>query len=181
MPTDTDPTFLCLGCGNQHNADPAWLFHDLIKHHQNVRLSADLESVLPHSFIGRDPMGDFRVAADLGKFFGYRPVLFKLATARDVLEHIAPNKFFTVMQFIWNCMAPGGELNIQVPQWGSQNAIVDPTHYRGFHLSSFDILDPTTRLGRKNKFYGSGAWQVLERKVVPDSDVNLSFVLRKVA
>lgn len=179
MSMDTDPEILCLGCGNTHTPDPLWLFHDFESHHSDVRLDGDLEDVLPYSCVVRLRDGTFRITA--GECPEDRRVKFKAVVIKDVLEHIAPNRFLSVMQFIWNATAPGGALRIQVPQWGSQNAIIDPTHYRGFHLSSFDILDPSTHLGRKNKFYGMQPWKILERETIAGSDVNLRFTLQKAA
>jgi hypothetical protein len=180
MPTDTDPEILCLGCGNQHNADPLWLFHDFESHHPDVRLEGDLELATFRSKVVKCRAGEgYRMAhaaLDIGE-----PILFKAVVLKDVLEHVAPNRLLDVMQFCWNCLRPEGILRIQVPQWGSYNALVDPTHYRGFHLDSFDIFDPTTRLGRKNKFYGLKPWKLTQKESVKGSDVNLQFVLQKIA
>jgi hypothetical protein len=178
MSTDTDPEILCLGCGNQHNADPLWLFHDFESHHSDVRLEGDLEQVTPNSHVVKPGQNEvFCITKDLPVC--ERVLQFKAVVLKDVLEHIAPNRLLDVMQFCWNCTRPGGILRIQVPQWGSYNALVDPTHYRGFHLDSFDIFDPTTRLGRKNKFYGLRPWKLTQRESVKGSDVNLQFVLQK--
>lgn len=181
MPTVTDPEILCLGCGNQHTPDPLWLFHDFERHHPDVRLEGDLEEVTPESYVVRPGQNEVYEITRAGTMPTDYVLQFKAVVLKDVLEHIAPSRCFSVMQFTWNCLRPEGILTIQVPQWGSNNAIVDPTHYRGFHLDSFDICDASTALGRKNKFYKLQPWKILTKEVIKGSDVNLKFVLQKLS
>ena len=108
-----------------------------------------------------------------------QPRLFDKVYARDVLEHIAPNRFYQVMENIWHLTKVGGRCYIQVPQHNSENHLIDPTHWKGFHLRSFDYLDPGTRLGR-NSWTTNYRWKLLEAEVVPRSNVNLRFVLEKI-
>lgn len=179
MSTDINPEILCLGCGNQHTPDPLWLFHDFESHHPDVRLEGDLENVTPDSAVVRPGQNQvYRITRGPPLALDY-VLPFKAVVLKDVLEHIAPNRLLDVMQFCWNCLVLEGVLRIQVPQWGSNNAITDPTHYRGFHLNSFDLFDPTTALGRKNQFYGLRPWRILEKEPIKGSDVNLRFTLQK--
>lgn len=145
---------LNIGCGSR----PVWgwVNHDRTRHSPHVDLAFDLE----------EPVWN---VADR----------FDEIAAKDVLEHVQPSRLFGVMNRLWELLLTGGLLKVQVPQWGSANAVIDPTHWRGFHLQSFDIFDPTTRLGRINSFYGLRPWTVVSRQVVPRSDVNLQFELRK--
>jgi hypothetical protein len=83
------------------------------------------------------------------------------------------------MDSAWRQLRPGGTFHIQVPQAGSENALIDPTHWRGFVLESFDFLDPRTRLGRAS-WTTDLRWHVLERQVVPRTATNLSFILEKI-
>jgi hypothetical protein len=170
------PKFLNLGCGNRHDADPLWLHHDLVDHHRDIRVHFDLEDVTGESRICWNRSSFYLSHDNLGCA---NPLVFEKVVLRDVLEHISPHRFMGVMGFVWNATAPGGFLEIQVPQWGSENAVVDPTHYRGFHLNSMDFLDPSTGHGARNQFYGCGTWEILEKEVVPRSKVNLRFLLCK--
>lgn len=173
-PTPLKEWNLNLGCGSR--PEPGWINHDRERHSPYVDVAWDLElERWPHTFC------DMR-----GGFGGLVPqrmdqdaLLYDRVRARDVLEHIPPNLFFRVMGNIWKLLAPGGVLEVQVPEWGSENALIDPSHYRGFHLDSFDILDPTTPLGRRNAFYRSRPWKLMSKSRVPRSRVNLSFVLQK--
>jgi hypothetical protein len=108
-----------------------------------------------------------------------RPIAFSRAACRDVLEHIPPNLFFNTMNNIHALLGAGGILEVQVPEWGSPNALLDPTHWRGFHLDSFDILDPSTSFGRKNSFYGNKPWKILSKVRVAKSHTNLQITLQK--
>jgi len=107
----------------------------------------------------------------------YRP--FTDIHARDVLEHIRPDLFYQTMNEVWLLLESGGLFHIQVPQWGSHNAIIDPTHWRGFHLDSFDYLDPTTRLGRA-QWTTDCRWKIMDKAVVPRTKTNLTFTLKKI-
>ena len=98
--------------------------------------------------------------------------------ARDVLEHISPSRFYPVMDEIWGLLAPGGLLHIQVPKYGSENATIDPTHWRGFHLNSFDFLDPTTRLGKAG-WTTDRRWKIVTKIELSKTNTNLQFLLKK--
>lgn len=171
-------THLEIGTGRGHDNNPAVLYHDLTPHHPDIRIVFDLEHV-----------GDRHHIMDIGRRFvlmdhpaqgdGVTPVTFQSIRARDVLEHVSPRQLPHVMQFLWQHLNPEGILEIQVPRWGSTNAVIDPTHYRGFHIDSFDFFDPNTKLGSKSKFYGWHPWHILLKEVVPVSDVNLFFRLQR--
>ena len=152
---------LNLGCGNRPNK--GWLNHDKVKHSPHVDVTWDL-SLFPWTC----PNELVRTSS------------FKEIEARDVLEHLPPDAFFKFFDSCWDLLIPQGTISIQVPQYGSLNAIVDPTHWRGFHLDSFDILDPNCRLGRANHFYTSKKWKMLEKRIVPNSSTNIFAKLHKV-
>jgi hypothetical protein len=164
---------LNLGCGNA--PIKGHVNHDRDYHSDYVDVAWDLEGAWPE------------VLEENGRFIAeHRPFIsagtlirFDAITIKDVLEHIAPNRFFHVLNSMWAKLVPGGIANIEVPQWGSENALIDQTHWRGFHINSFDILDPATPLGRKNKFYDNRPWEVVSKIVKPKSTVNLQFTLRK--
>ena len=61
----------------------------------------------------------------------------------------------------------------------SVNAQIDPTHWRGFHLDSFDILDPTTSIGRKNAFYKNSPWKLLSKSRIPRTTENMAVCLAR--
>ena len=174
----TGPEVLNLGCGGTSDEDPAILHHDITAHSPGVRLTGNLEGLDSGTFVAQDPLSK-------RFFFCHREdsaprVLFKEVNARDVLEHLPPNRIHAIIEFCWGALEDGGHLHVQVPQFGSVNAVIDPTHYRGFHLRSFDFFDPTTSIGKKSAFYGLRPWKLLRAEVVPRSDVNLLFVLKKI-
>lgn len=180
-PALAHPQYLSLGSGNLHSDSPEWLFHDVSKHHVDIRLSGDLEEVDRDTSVRWSPSTGYVFELESGYAGGMSgEIQFCKITARDVLEHISPRRFLAVMECCWNLLTPGGLLKIQVPEWGSPNAVMDPTHYRGFHLNSFDILDPLTDYGRKNTFYSDRRWKVCKRKRVLGTETNLRINLRKV-
>lgn len=175
---------LNLGCGNRPMADA--INHDLFKHSEHVDVCWDLEAgPWPTIYLdtmtglyelvpdgeGRDqPEPDWEDQSDN----------IHAIVARDVLEHVSPSAFYRVMDECWKTLSPGQLMHIQVPEWGSTNHVIDPTHWRGFHLDSFDFLDPTTRLGRQS-WTTDRRWKIVEKRRKPKSDVNLLIKLEKLA
>lgn len=154
---------LNLGCGGKpYPRSDGWVNHDKIKHSDFVDCAWDLSE-----FPWRCPNDLVRTSS------------FEQIAARDVLEHLPPDAFFPFFDSCWDLLTDKGTIEIQVPQWGSTNALLDPTHWRGFHLGSFDILDPETKFGRKNFWYSTKKWRLLQRNVVPKSDVNIYAKLEK--
>lgn len=167
--------YLNLGCGNRHSADPEWLHHDLLPHHENVRICFNLEQVNEADSIIYDDELEFFCLS-----YGPQCITFEEIHARDVLEHISPSRFVHVMNFLWKHTKPNGFLHVQVPEANSENALIDPTHYRGFHIRSFDFLDPTTSYGRRNSFiYQLKPWKVCAAQRLPNTNVNLFFKLQR--
>jgi hypothetical protein len=171
---------LNLGCGNLHNADPQVVHHDQTMHHPDIRLTFDLDDVDGTSRVqmwgqyedGRD---QFRRVRGDERYL----VQFEHINAKDVLEHTEPKNFFKIMEFCWQNLIPGGTMYVQVPQHGSPNHTIDPTHYRGFQLESFHFLDPLTSIGRRNRFYGNSPWKLEQHGSIPNTTINLRFLLRK--
>lgn len=165
---------LNLGCGGRPVR--SMYNHDREYHSDYVDVAFDLE-VFPWPVIYADPAGlllepsidSVRIEGRLGE-----------VVARDVLEHIAPNLFYRFIDSVWDLLSPGGVFSIQVPKSGSKYALIDPTHWRGFELQSFDYLDPSTQIGRKNFWCTRKKWRVEHKSVVPRSNTNLTFVLRKI-
>lgn len=149
---------LNLGCGDR--PEKGWINQDLWAHSKHVDITFDLRK-LPWP-IGHLPDGGWdRIAM------------------RDVLEHLPPDQFYDICNQVWDWLKPGGVWSVQVPEFGSQNAIIDPTHWRGFHRDSFDYLDPETKLG-KNSWTTNKRWELLKKERKPRSHVNLIFELRKI-
>lgn len=161
---------LNLGCGGKpYPRDQGWINHDKSKHSNYVDLSWDL-SVFPW-YDDKGCSNDVVRTPLVG--------VFEVVEARDVLEHLPPDKFFPFFDSCWDLLVPNGQLRIQVPQQGSENALLDPTHWRGFVLGSFDILDPRTKFGKHNFWYTQKKWHIQEKYVVPRSRVNLFIRLQK--
>ena len=164
---------LNLGCGGRPLADA--VNHDREKFAPHVDVSWDLEADWPQLYLDRDgALRAFSVGSQDVQLTGD----FAEIHARDVLEHVPPNRFYHVMDSMWRQLRPGGKAYIQVPEANSRNALIDPTHWRGLTLESFDFLDPTTRLGRAS-WTTQFRWSLLHKERLPRTDVNLSFILEK--
>lgn len=154
---------LNLGCGGRpYPKADGWINHDRENHSDYIDCYWDLSKfpwICPN--------------------YTVRTSSFEHIAARDVLEHLPPDAFFPFFNSCWDLLIDKGTIDIQVPQWGSENAIIDPTHWRGFHLRSFDILDPSTGLGKANFWYTPKKWRLLQSSVVPRSRTNLYFKLEK--
>lgn len=168
-----------LGCGGR--PERGWVNHDQIKHSAFVDVAWNLEQPEWPTLYEDVDTGEFLGTLTTPATASHRvhPIEFAAAKCRDVLEHIPPNLFFQTMNNLHGLLRSGAVLEVQVPEWGSQNALLDPTHWRGFHLDSFDILDPSTSFGRKNAFYGNRPWKILRKERVPRSTVNLSISLQR--
>lgn len=153
--------------------------HDRQPFAPHVDVWWDLEEPSPNVYLGRD--GRYTTASISGVGPAERLTgRFDEVHARDVLEHVPPNRFYTVLDSMWVQLREGGRAFIQVPEANSRNALIDPTHWRGFQLESFDFLDPQTRLG-KACWTTKLRWRVLQRRRLPRTDVNLAFILEKIA
>lgn len=103
--------------------------------------------------------------------------------AIDVVEHLdnyTEDYRPTVVAFVEECyriLRPGGVLYIQTPGWKADFLWIDPTHVRGFDISSFDFFDPTTPYGQKSGYYSKTNFSV-KKEELPNH--NLRFWLTKV-
>jgi SAM-dependent methyltransferase len=142
---------LLLGCG--HEDRRGWVHHDLLAHSQHIQVAHDLE-IVPW------PWDDNSAEA---------------IAAIDVLEHLADTVAF--MDECWRILEPGGQLMIQVPDYRSQNAWIDPTHRRAFHPDTFQYFNLGS--GQWNSFghlYTTRPWRVLSL----DAGDNITCVLMPV-
>lgn len=153
---------LNLGCGSviRPKAE-GWLNHDICLH-DGVDRAFDLTQ-FPW------PTGDWQ-----GKV--------EELELTDVFEHIPAHLSIPFMNECWDLLIPGGIVRIQVPVFGTHCHLGDLTHCRGFSVETFDILDPDTAVGRRNPWYTSKRWRILERRQdtpPPKGGYNLHFVLAK--
>ena len=135
---------LNLGCGTSPLTD--YINHDISIHAPYVNVAWDLRD-LPWPWMDRE---------------------IDHINAWMVLEHMPE-----VIPFFNEChriLKSGGALDLCVPWYKSDNVAVDPTHYRGFHVRSCDILDPDTELGQKALHYTPYKWQVKTAQMGVDID-----------
>jgi len=171
---------LNLGCGSRPLNGA--INHDRQQYAPHVDVWWDLEepywaTALASQVTKRQMRGEttWNLLDDKNRF-----LLFTDIHVRDVLEHIRPDLFYQTMNEIWCLLEPGGLCHIQVPQYGSLNAVIDPTHWHGFHINSFDYLDPTTRLG-KAQWTTDCRWKIVTKLEMSKTDVNLQFLLKKLS
>lgn len=143
---------LNLGCGN--DIRPGYVNHDIARHRPEVDVVHDLRT-LPW------PWQD-GVAAEI--------------QLMDVVEHLPD--VVAVIDECWRILAPGGVLHVSVPHYESENAWIDPTHRRGFHLDSFDYFDPATHWGATFGFYTPRKWQIQHKELL-DGNVRVTMSSRK--
>jgi SAM-dependent methyltransferase len=131
---------LNLGCGD--DVQPGYVNHDFARHRPEVEVVHDLR-VLPW------PWAD--ESAETIRLL-------------DVLEHLP--QVVPVIDECWRVLRPGGALHLRVPHYQSENAWLDPTHRRPFHLDSFDYFDPDTAWGTKYGFYTQRKWKLGSKRLL---------------
>lgn len=80
--------------------------------------------------------------------------------AHSVLEHL--DSFYAFFDECWRILKPGGTVEVIVPRYDHINVAIDPTHKRGYHMQSFDFLDPDTAWGAKAGMYTDKRWRLLD-------------------
>ncbi len=98
---------------------------------------------------------------------------FEYIVAEDVLEHL--DSFIHFFDECWRLLVDDGVCMVQTTRWDSENVGRDPTHKRGYHVDSFQYLDPETKFGELYKWYTPYKWELVE---VEDSE-NIVAVMRK--
>lgn len=145
--------YLNLGCGNE--PAPNAVNHDRYKHAPHVDVAHDL-NIYPWPWADES---------------------FQGVTAIDVLEHL--DSFIGFFDEAWRILQPNGTIAVRVPRYDHPNTWIDPTHRRGYHVESFDYLDPTTKWGREyGTAYTDRRWRKL---MVIDEGDNVYVQLRKVS
>lgn len=137
--------FLNLGCGNRvlkSDGERVFVNHDIVKHRPEIDVVHDL-SCLPW------PWAD---------------VEFDHILAWAVLEHLEPDLIKTANE-MWRILKPGGQADVKLPYWNSEQAHDDPTHRWFCTLKTYDQLDPTTERGKCYAFYSPFKWRIVSRKL----------------
>jgi len=93
--------------------------------------------------------------------------------AIDIFEHL--DDMVAVMDECWRVMQVGGTMTVQVPIAGGTNHFDDPTHKRGFTMSSFAYWCPATQ-GPNPLLYGVGTWKLCH---IEKRWANLIFILER--
>jgi len=126
---------LNLGCGARPVKGAT--NHDLIKHHDYVDITHDL-NVLPW------PWNDGE---------------FDKIVSHSVFEHLDID-LVKAMNECWRILEPGGMITIKLPYWNSATTWADPTHRRGYALKVFDHFDPSTMYGKEYSYYTPYKWKI---------------------
>lgn len=116
------PEILELGCGVNPVSWTTWR-HDRIKHSTFVDEAWDLEE-LPWPW--DDDVWDQVVAI-------------------DVFEHLHLDVPVWLDE-VWRILKPDGALTMRLPAWDNHLSYRDPTHYRVFHMQSFNYWHPGSPL-----------------------------------
>jgi SAM-dependent methyltransferase len=127
---------LNLGAGNV--ILNGYVNHDLWKHRPEIDVVHDLD-VLP---------------------WPWKDGFFQEVRSWAVFEHLHLTLAESVEE-CWRVLKPGGELRMKVPQYGSPNAAIDPTHVwrTGYLRETFEFFDPDKgKFGARGKMYGLKPW-----------------------
>lgn len=96
--------------------------------------------------------------------------------AIDVLEHMPPDQSIKFIEECHRILQPGGELFLTMPHHTSSNLWIDPTHFRGYDLKSFDYFDPNTDFGQWYGHYSECKFKV---STLLTANLNVEFTLIK--
>jgi SAM-dependent methyltransferase len=146
---------LNLGAGNR--PEPGAVNHDRIRHRPEIDVVHDLD-VLPWPWPDNS---------------------FDAITARSVLEHLRLNLVESVDE-CWRILQPGGCLHVKVPLWTHENSYADPTHHWHYTLHSFDVFDPSTKLGTELDFYTSRKWDIVRGPITNEPECSGVYVTMRV-
>lgn len=151
--------FLNLGCGNRILAsDAARLFinHDRIKHRAEIDVTHDL-NVLPW------PWGN---------------ETFDHVLAWSCLEHLTIDLLESIGE-VWRILRVGGEADVKLPYWNSEQAHDDPTHRWFCTVRTFDQCDPRTQRGQAYAYYTPYKFRVLSA-TMNQGKSSINFKLQKI-
>jgi hypothetical protein len=84
---------------------------------------------------------------------------FERVVADDVLEHL--DDVVSFMDEAHRVLRPSGVLRVRVPHYQSENAVIDPTHRRGFHPRSLDFF--THESYGVHSVYTDRRWRILRQ------------------
>jgi hypothetical protein len=101
---------------------------------------------------------------------------FAEVKAHHVLEHIERRDLVGVMNECHRLLAPGGELDIEVPIFPSEDAMADPTHVSFFVSGTFDYFREDQPL---RDLYGILPWHIVGKERLSMNSI-LHVRLRKV-
>lgn len=96
--------------------------------------------------------------------------------AIDVLEHMPPDQSISFIEECHRILKPEGELFLTMPHYESKNLWIDPTHYRGYSVKSFDYFDPDKDYGQWYGYYSPCKFKVSAWRT--DND-NVEFTMVK--
>ena len=83
----------------------------------------------------------------------------------SVLEHLDIDLLQSIDE-CWLILASGGTLRVRLPYWRHETCWRDPTHRRGYTMETFDVFDPSTKVGMEYGFYTERKWKIIERQYI---------------
>ena len=109
--------------------------------HKNAILNIGCGKTNSSEFFGIDIVDGDNVdlVADIEQRLPFEDNTFDIVFARDILEHVVPQKNIFVMEEIYRVLKPKGLLEFLVPSTDGNNmaAFQDPTHYSFWNQMKF--------------------------------------------
>jgi len=115
-----------------------------------------------------------------GRCLPFKGGAFDEVRAWHVLEHIPREYLVETMNECWRVLAEGGQLDVEVPIFPSDDAMADPTHVSFFVQRTFEYFVKGSQYEEHRLLYGIRPWEcVMQGRAGMNSLLKL--VLRKVA
>lgn len=103
---------------------------------------------------------------DIRKGLPFKTSSFDLVIAEHILEHLDINSMNFVIEEVYRVAKKKAVFEVIVPHYSGRIAWIDPTHFRGFSINTFDFYYSEKPVF---DFYSKAKFKVLEKKVKKNS------------